>query len=318
MRVVVMDDYQGVAAEMADWSSLGPDVEMVALREHIADEADLAAALAGAEVVVCMRERTKVTAALLARLPDVRLIVTTGPFNASIDIAAANARGIPVSGTSGSTAATPELTWALILAARRHLIADDATMRSGGWQTRIGTELEGQRLGLLGLGRIGSRVARVALAFGMDVVAWSQNLTPERCAEAGVGYLNQDELFATSDIVSIHLVLSRRTRGLVGRDQLRAMKPTALFVNTSRGPIVDEAALIDVLERGAIAGAAIDVYNEEPLPADHPFRRLTNTVLTPHIGYVTRQCYEVFFRHIVEDIQAWKHGAPLRVLSPPP
>jgi phosphoglycerate dehydrogenase-like enzyme len=318
VRIVVLDDYQGVAAEMADWSLAGPDIELVSLERHIDDEAELAATLAGAPVVVAMRERTRFTASLFDALPDLELLVTTGPFNAVIDMEAATAHGVTLCGTGGMITPTSELTWALILGLLRHVAADDADMRAGLWQRHIGTGLQGQRLGLLGLGRLGSLVARVGLAFDMDVVAWSANLTAERCAEVGVGYVTRDELFATADVLSIHLVLGPRSRGLVGAAELAAMKPTAVLVNTSRGPIVDEAALIDALRRGTIAGAALDVFDQEPLPADHPLRSMPNTVLTPHVGYVTRPTYEIFYRDIVEDIRAWRAGAPIRLVTPAP
>jgi phosphoglycerate dehydrogenase-like enzyme len=318
VRIVVLDDYQGIAAEMADWSSAGPDVELESLRRHIDVEAELAAALAGAPVVVAMRERTRFTASLFDALPDLQLLVTTGPFNAAIDMEAAASHGVTLSGTGGMITPTSELTWALILALLRHVPADDADMRAGLWQRHIGTGLHGMRLGLLGLGRLGSLVAKVGLAFDMDVVAWSTNLAPARCAEVDVGYVERDELFATSDVLSIHLVLSERSRGLVSRAALAAMKPTAVLVNTSRGPIVDQEALIDALRHGTIAGAALDVFDQEPLPADHPLRSTPNTVLTPHVGYVTRQTYEIFYPDIVEDIRAWRDGAPIRLVTPAP
>jgi len=318
VRIVVLDDYQQVAAEMADWSLAGPDIELRSLDRHIDDEAELAAALAGAPVVVAMRERTRFTPSLFDALPDLRLLVTTGPFNAAIDTEAAAAHGVTLCGTGGMITPTSELTWGLILAVLRRIPADDADMRAGLWQRHVGIGLQGLRLGLLGLGRLGSLVARVGLAFDMDVVAWSTNLTPERCAEVGVRYVDRDELFATSDVVSIHLVLGPRSRGLVGRPELAAMKPTAVLVNTSRGPIVDEAALIDALRKGSIAGAALDVFDQEPLPRDHPLRTLPNTVLTPHIGYVTRQTYEIFYRDIVDDIRAWRDGSPVRLVTPAP
>jgi phosphoglycerate dehydrogenase-like enzyme len=318
VRIVVLDDYQGVAAEMADWSLAGPDIELVSLERHIDDEAELAAALAGAPVVVAMRERTGFTASLFDALPDLELLVTTGPFNAVIDLEAAAAHGVTLCGTGGMITPTSELTWALILGLLRHVAADDADMRAGLWQRHIGTGLQGQRLGLLGLGRLGSLVARVGLAFDMDVVAWSANLTAQQCAEVGVGYVTRDELFATADVLSIHLVLGPRSRGLVGAAELAAMKPTAVLVNTSRGPIVDEAALIDALRDGAIAGAALDVFDQEPLPADHPLRSMPKTVLTSHVGYVTRETYEIFYRDIVEDIRAWRDGAPIRLVTPAP
>jgi len=316
MRVVVLDDYQNVATDYADWSVI-PDLELVSLTEHIADEAALAARLAGAEVVVAMRERTKMPASLFERLADLRLVVTTGFSNAVIDVGAAAARGVMVCGTSGIVTSTSELTWALILAVTRHVAADDATMRAGGWQTRIGTGLAGRRLGLIGLGNIGGLVAKVGLAFGMDVVAWSQNLSAEKAEAAGVRPVTKDELLATSDVVSVHYVLSDRSRGIIGPADLAAMKRTAVLVNTSRGPLVDHDALVDALRNGTIAGAGLDVYDVEPLPADDPLRSLPNTVLTPHTGYVVDQCYEIFYPHIVEDIQAWLAGTPLRVVKPP-
>jgi phosphoglycerate dehydrogenase-like enzyme len=318
VRIVVLDDYQRVAPEMADWSPAGPDIELISLDRHIDDEAELAAALAGVPVVVAMRERTRFAPSLFDALPDLKLLVTTGPFNAVIDMEAAAAHGVTLCGTGGMITPTSELTWALILALLRHVPADDADMRAGRWQRHVGTGLQGLRLGLLGLGRLGSLVAKVGVAFAMDVVAWSPNLTAERCAEMGAGYVNRDELFATSDVVSIHLVLGPRSRGLVGRAELAAMKPTAVLVNTSRGPIVDEAALIDALRNGTIAGAGLDVFDQEPLPPDHRLRTLPNTVLTPHVGYVTRQTYEIFYRDIVEDIRAWRDGAPIRLVTPAP
>ena len=318
LRVAVLDDYQQVALAMGDFASLGPDVTVDAVGEHLASEDDLAARLAGCQVVVAMRERTAIGAALLDRLPDLRLLVTTGMANAALDLDAAAGRGVTVCGTGGILTPTSEHTWGLVLALLRHIPADDATMRAGGWQTRMGDDLAGRRLGLVGLGRLGALVARVGLAFDMDVVAWSANLTAERCAEVGVRLVGRDELFATSDVVSVHLVLGDRSRGLVGAADLARMRPSAVLVNTSRGPIVDEAALVAALRDGGIAGAALDVYDDEPLPADHPLRALPNTVLTPHTGYVTRGCYEIFYRDIVEDIAAWRAGAPVRVVAAPP
>jgi phosphoglycerate dehydrogenase-like enzyme len=313
MRCVVLDDYQSVAACSADWTSA--DVAVESVTEHIADEGALAERVAGAEIVVAMRERTRVTASLLDRLEGLRLLVTTGMWNAAIDLPAAARRGVTVCGTSGIVTPTSELTWALIHALSRHVVADDNTMRAGGWQTRVGVGLHGLRLGLLGLGNIGALVARVGLAFGMDVVAWSQHLTAERAAEVGVRLVGMDELLATSDVVSIHLVLGDRTRGLIGAAELARMKPTALLINTSRGPIVEHDALVAALRDGTIAGAGLDVFDVEPLPIDDPLRTLPNTVLTPHTGYVVTQCYELFYRHIVEDIAAWRAGHPIRVIS---
>ena len=314
-RVVVLDDYQGLATDL-DWSSVAGGVEVESLREHVADLGLLAERLQGAEVVVAMRERTPLGAELLARLPDLRLIVTTGPSNAVIDVAAANERGIVVSGTGGYLTPTSEHTWALILGLQRHLPAEDAAVRAGGWQHTVGRELAGRTLGLVGLGRLGALVAEVGLAFRMDVVAWSQNLTDERAAEVGVRSVEKQELFATADVVSVHLVLSDRSRGLVGEAEMRAMKHTAVLVNTSRGPIVDEEALVRALQERWIAGAGLDVFDVEPLPADHPLRTLPNTVLSPHVGYVTDGLYDLFFTEIVEDVAAFVAGEPIRVVQP--
>lgn len=315
LRVAVLDDYQGVAAE-AGWSGVPGRVEVEGLRHHIGDPDELAETLQPFDVVVAMRERTPLGATLFDRLPNLRLVVTTGPVNAAIDMAAAAERGIVVSGTGGYVTPTSELTWALILAVQRHVPAEDAAVRSGGWQHTIGRDLAGRRLGVVGLGRLGSLVAEVGRAFRMDVVAWSQNLTDERAAEAGARRVAKDELFATSDVVSIHLVLSNRTRGLVGERELRAMKPTAILVNTSRGPIVDEPALVRALHEGWMAGAGLDVFDQEPLPADHPLRTAPRTVLSPHVGYVTDGLYEVFYREIVEDVAAFAAGTPIRVITP--
>jgi phosphoglycerate dehydrogenase-like enzyme len=311
MRVAVLDDYQGVALSYADWGGL--EVEVFA--DHLAGDDEVVARLAPFEVVVAMRERTPFTRARLERLERLKLLVTTGMRNASIDLEAAREHGVTVCGTGSLGPPTAELAWGLILALTRHIPAEDARMRAGGWQHTIGPELAGRTLGLLGLGRLGSRMARIAQAFEMETIAWSQNLTPERAAEAGAEAVAKDELFRRADIVSVHLVLSDRTRGLVGADELALMQPTAYLVNTSRGPIVDEAALLDALHSGRIAGAALDVYDTEPLPADHPLRSAPHTVLTPHIGYVTTGTYELFYGDAVEDIDRWLAGDPVRVLS---
>jgi phosphoglycerate dehydrogenase-like enzyme len=315
MRVAVLDDYQGVAASFGPWATLGDDVEVRFFREHVADDDVLAALLAPYEVVVAMRERTPFTAALLARLPNLRLLVTTGMRNASIDIEAARARGIVVSGTGIVAGATAELTWGLIIALTRHICVEHERVRVGGWQSTVGPELQGRTLGVLGLGRLGRRVAAIGQAFEMNVVAWSQNLTAESAGEVGVEAVERDELFARADVLTIHTVLSERTRGLVGARELALMQRSAVLVNTSRGPIVDEDALVAALHAGTIAGAALDVYETEPLPVDHPLRAAPNTVLTPHIGYVTTGTYEVFYREAVEDIAAFIGGAPVRVLT---
>jgi phosphoglycerate dehydrogenase-like enzyme len=313
MRVVVLDDYQQVALALLD---LPPGVDAVAMPTHIGDEDELVSALEGADVVVAMRERTRLPGSVLSRLPDLRLLVTTGMGNAVIDLAAATAAGICVSGTSGTLTPTSELTWGLIFALLRHIPTEDARIRAGGWQSTVGVSVAGKTLGLLGAGRLGKVVADAAHAFRMPVIAWSQNLTAERAADVGAERVTKEELFARADVVSIHLVLGDRTRGLVGEPELRAMKPTAVLINTSRGPIVDEAALVRALHEGWIAGAGLDVFDTEPLPVDHPLRSAPRTVLTPHIGYVTDDCYRVFHRDISEDIAAFAAGTPVRVLNP--
>jgi phosphoglycerate dehydrogenase-like enzyme len=315
-RVAILDDYQAVALRMADWASLPPDVEVVVFRDHAADESRIATRLADFDVVVAMRERTPFPGSLLARLPRLRLLVTTGMRNASIDVRAAAERGVLVCGTAGLPYPTAELTWALILSLVRHVPREDRATRAGGWQETLGTGLNGKTLGVLGLGTLGSRVARVGRAFEMEVLAWSQNLAPERAAAVGATLVPRDDLLARADVVTIHLVLSERTRGLIGARELALMRGTAHLVNTSRGPIVDEAALIQALRAGAIAGAGLDVYDEEPLPPDHPLRRLPNTVITPHLGYVTEETYRIFYGQALEDVRAFLAGAPVRVLGP--
>ena len=314
-RIAVLDDYQSAAAEFTDWSQLPEAAEIVEFHDSVADPDAIVARLQSFGVVLAMRERTRFSREVLERLPDLRLLVTTGMRNTSIDVEAATELGITVCGTAAQTASTAELTWALILASLRHLPQEDAAMRAGAWQQTVGGDLEGATLGVIGLGRLGSRVARIGAAFGMDVVAWSQNLTDERAAEVGARRVAREELFATSDVVTVHLLLSKRTRGLIGADDLALMKHTAVLVNTSRGPIVDEAALVDVLRRGAIAGAGIDVYDTEPLPRSSPLRELRRAVLTPHLGYVTRGTYELFYREAVEDVAAFLRGEPIRVLG---
>ena len=313
MQIVVLDDYQQVAASQADWDSLGA-AEVTFLDRHLQGD-ELVAALEQAQVVVAMRERTPIGSELLDQLPELRLIVTTGRRNASIDVAAARDRGIPVCGTAGLASSTVEHTWALILAAARHIPAEDRSMRDGGWQTTVGTDLAGGTLGVMGLGRLGSQVATIGQAFGMVVVAWSQHLDPDHATSLGVRPVSKAELMAESDVVTIHLVSSARTHHIVGEAEIAAMRPTAYLVNTSRGPLVDTAALLEALHAGRIAGAAIDVYDTEPLPADDPLRSAPRTVLTPHLGYVTGAGYDLFFREAVEDIAAWQAGAPARVLD---
>jgi phosphoglycerate dehydrogenase-like enzyme len=316
-RIAVLDDYQSVAHDFTDWSQLPDPAEVVEFHDHVADPDALVARLEPFDVVIAMRERTRLSKEVLERLPNLRLLVTTGMRNKSIDVEAANEKGITVCGTASQPTATAELTWGLILATLRHIPQEDASMRAGGWQNTIGGDLAGHTLGVVGLGRIGTQVAKVGQAFGMDVVAWSQNLTDERAAQHGVRRVEKDELFATADVVTVHLLWSKRTRGLIDADDFALMKHTAIFVNTSRGPIVDEAALIDVLRTDRIAGAGIDVYDQEPLPRDHPLRELRRAVLTPHLGYVTRDTYEVFYREAVEDVAAFLAGSPVRVLTTP-
>ena len=305
MRVAVLDDYQAVALTAADWSPLRGRAEVSVFTDHLTEEATLAERLAPFEILCVMRERTPLRRSLLERLPKLRLIASTGPVNAAIDTAAAEERGVTVVHTGYSSVPTVEMTWALILASQRHLVREAASLRAGGWQQTVGGDLQGRTLGLLGLGRIGGAVARIGGAFGMEVIGWSQNLSPEKAAAVGAAAVSKEELFARADILSIHTVLSRRTRGLVDAGALALMKPTAWLVNTSRGAIVHEPALLDALHQKRIAGLAVDVYDVEPLPADHPFRALDNVLATPHLGYVTETMYRTFYGDAVRNIVAW-------------
>lgn len=313
--VAVLDDYQNVARDMANWDSLPPDVSVDFFSDHLPDEDDLAPRLESYEIVVAMRERTPFQRTLFSRLPNLKLLVTTGMRNASIDIAAAAEHGVTVCGTDGLPYPTAELTWALILALVRKVPTENAATRDGQWQVTMGEGLQGKTLGVIGLGRLGSQVARIGSAFGMNLLAWSQNLTAERAEEFGARLVSKDELMSGSDIVTIHLVLSDRTRGLLGERELSLMKPSAYLVNTSRGPIVDESALMGALESGTIAGAGLDVFDVEPLPLDHKLRSLPNTVLTPHMGYVTAETYRIFYGDAVKNIVAFLSGNPVRVIS---
>ncbi|MEC3982451.1 D-2-hydroxyacid dehydrogenase family protein [Amycolatopsis sp. H20-H5] len=313
MKIAILDDYQSVALTYGDWASLNAEIEV--FTEAFADADELVERLGGFDVLVAMRERTRFPSAVLDRLPELKLLVSTGPRNAAIDVAAANRNGVVVCGTGYLGQPTAEHTWALILAAARSLPAEFDSVRTGGWQVGVGTMLHGKTLGLVGLGRLGSSAAKIGQAFGMKTIAWSQNLTAEKATEHGVEAVSKEELFARSDVLSIHLVLSGRTRGLIGAAELALMKPDAILVNTSRGPIVDEDALLDVVRRKAIACAALDVFATEPLPADHPVRTLDNVVLTPHIGFVTREVYEIFYGDAVENIAAYQAGKPLRVME---
>jgi len=316
MRCAVLDDYQGVALSFADWGPLAGRVEPVIFREPFADEDEAAKALAGFEIILAMRERTPFPESLLARLPDLRLLVTTGMRNAAIDVPAARARGVTVCGTRGDKNSTVEIAWGLILNLMRKVSAESQRFRQGLWQGSVGTRLAGRRLGLLGLGELGGRVARVGQAFEMEVEAWSPNLTPERCAELGVTLAESKQaLFRRADVISIHLVLSERSRGIVGEAELRAMQPSAYVVNTSRGPLIQRAALARALQEGWIAGAGLDVYDAEPPECDDLFRRLPNVIGTPHIGYVSDAVYRLFYGDAVEDIAAWLDGAPVREIA---
>jgi phosphoglycerate dehydrogenase-like enzyme len=314
-RIVVLDDYQGIALDYGGWDRIPDEWQVVALERHIADPDELIEALGEAEVVVAMRERAALPAATLDRLPQLRLLITTGMANVAIDVAAARRNGVVVCGTGMHGPATAELTWGLILALLRSIPVEDANMRAGGWQTTIGGDLAGATLGLVGLGRLGGRMVPVARAFGMEVIAWSQNLDPAAAHQAGAEPVEKAALFERADIVSVHYKLSGRSRGIVGAAEIGAMKPSAYLVNTSRGPLVDTAALVAALEAGAIAGAGIDVYDDEPPAADHPLRRVPRTVLTPHLGYVTEDTYAVFFADAVEDVLAWLDGTPVRLIE---
>jgi phosphoglycerate dehydrogenase-like enzyme len=312
MRIAILDDYQNVARAYGDWDRLAGRAEVTVFPDHLTDDDALVERLAPFDVLVLMRERTRFPRTIIDRLPQLKLIATSGMWNAAIDLAACEERGIVVSGTQTGGGGTAQVTIALILALAQQITVVDRDVREGRWQTGVGVELAGKTIGLLGLGRIGAKVARIATAFDMRVIAWSANLTAERAAAAGAALVERDELLRTADIVSIHLVLSARTRGLIGARELDLMKPDAFLINTSRGPIVDEAAMIATLAAGRIAGAGLDVFDVEPLPLDHPLRRLPNTVLTPHIGYVSRGSYAVFYTQMRENVEAWLDGAPIR------
>ena len=312
-RIAILDDYQDVARDMADWDSL--NMEVAVFNQPFSDSRAAVNALAGFDVVVAMRERTAFPAEVIQSLTDLALLVSAGPAaNAAIDLDAAHDNGITVCHTGYSSTPTVELTWALILAAARNLTVESDSMRSGGWQRSVGVGLAGKTLALLGLGRIGSLVARIGQSFGMDTVAWSPNLTEQRAAEHGVTAVSKQELFSDADILTIHLGLGDSTRGIVGTAELHAMKPSAMLVNTSRGPIVDEAALVAALRTETIGGAALDVFDIEPLPADHVLRSLPNVLLSPHLGFVTREQYRAFYSDAVENIVAFEAGRPIRVL----
>jgi phosphoglycerate dehydrogenase-like enzyme len=305
IQIAVLDDYQNISLKMADWSSIPGHPEISVFNDHISDENSLVERLLPFDIVCIMRERTLMSATLLGRLPNLKLIASTGTRNAAIDLDAAKRRGVEVVHTGYNSTPTIEFTWAMILALARNITIENASLRGGGWQTEVGADLHGKTLGVLGLGNIGSRVAEIGRFFGMNVIAWSQNLTQEKAAVSGARLVSKDQLFREADFLTIHLVLSTRSRGTVGKEELSLMKPTSFLINTARGPIVDEAALVATLTARKIAGAAIDVFEQEPLPAEHPFRRLPNVLATPHIGYGSRSLYEIFYGDAVANITSW-------------
>src|SRR5476651_104350 len=316
LRAAILDDYQNVALKLADWSSISKDVEVKVFNAPLGDDDAVIKALQGFAIVNMMRERTPFMRKVIEGLPDLKLLITTGARNASIDLKACVERGVTVCGTGGVGSPTTGIAVGLMLELTRRIGFENARMKAGEpWQVTVGHDLEGLTLGVLGLGKLGQRVSGVAKAFGMKVIAWSQNLTPEKAKEAGAEYVTKEDLFAKADIVSLHVVLSDRTRGIVGAKELGLMKKTAYLVNTSRGPLVDEKALIVALQSKSIAGAGLDVFDVEPLPRDHVFRKLDNVVLTPHLGYVSQQNYGKMYPDIVEDIRAFLDGKPVRVIK---
>jgi phosphoglycerate dehydrogenase-like enzyme len=317
MKVAILDDYQNVALKLADWSGVRRHAEIAVFNNHVADPSNIVERLRPFEVVCVMRERTPLPREILQQLPNLRLVASTGPRNASIDSQTAADLGIAVTATGYDATPTIEFAWSLILASMRGIDREVASLRAGGWQTGLGSNLRGKSLGIVGLGNIGKEVARIGVAFGMRVIAWSQNLTEETASAAGATLVDKQTMFREADVITVHLVLSRRTRGLIVAPEFALMKPTARLINTSRGPIVDERALLEALRAGTIAGAGLDVYDAEPLPPDHPLRGAPNTVLTPHIGYVATDQYARWFLEIVEDIDAWLGGAPVRVITSP-
>ena len=314
-NIAILDDYQNVALKFADWSPLQGRSKITVFNDHVSDPVALVERLKPFEVISVMRERTPLPRSIIEQLPNLKLIASNAPRNASIDLAAAKGYGITVCGTGYSSTATVELTWALIHALVRNLPAEHASVRIGGWQLSVGDDLHGKTLGIVGLGNIGSSVAKVAHAFGMSVIAWSQNLTPEKAEEHGARLVAKEALFREADIMTVHLVLSKRTIGIIGASELELMKPSACLINTSSGPLIDEGALVAALQNHRIAGAALDVYDIEPLPLDHPFRSVENLITTPHIGYVTKGLYETFYGHTVENILAWLDGHLIRIMQ---
>lgn len=315
-RVAILDDYQNVALKLADWSQLKDKIDITVFDKPFASSDEAVRALKDFQIVCAMRERTPFSREVLTALPNLKLLLTSGMRNAAFDMDTAKERGITVCGTGGFGNATAGLTIGLMLELTRKIGLENARMHAGEpWQITMGQDVEGKTLGVVGLGKLGVKVATIAKTLGMNVIAWSQNLTPEACAAAGATYATKDELFAKADVVTIHLILSKRTRGLIARENLERMKPTAYLINTARGPIVDEAALLDVLQKRKIAGAALDTFSQEPLPVDHPLRKLDNVVLTPHLGYVTEENYRRYYSDMVEDIAAWLKGEPVRVMQ---
>ena len=316
VRCAILDDYQNVALKVADFSKVNGEVEFKTFNEHLGGSDKVIAALKGFQIVVAMRERTGFPKAVIDALPDLKLLITTGMRNASIDTEAAKARGITVCGTGSFGSPTSGIAIGLMLELTRHIGYENARLHAGAtWQSTIGPDLEGMTLGVLGLGKLGTRTANIAKAFGMKVIAWSQNLTPEKASEAGATYVSKDDLFRQSDFITIHVVLSPRSRGLVGTKEFGLMKPTAYIINTSRGPIIDEAALLAALRDKKIAGAGLDVFDIEPLPLDHPLRKMDNAVITPHLGYVSEQNYKNYFAGVAEDIRGFLDAKPVRVMT---
>jgi phosphoglycerate dehydrogenase-like enzyme len=316
LRCAILDDYQNVVLKVADWSKVKGDLDIKVFNEHLGSQDNVIKALQGFQIVCAMRERTAFPRAVIEKLPDLKLLITTGARNASFDVAAAKEKGVTVCGTGSIGSPTSGIAIGLMLELTRRIGYENARMHAGEtWQTTIGPDLEGLTLGTLGLGKLGTRTAQIAKAFGMKTIAWSQNLTAEKAAEAGVGYVSKEELFKQSDFVTIHIVLSQRSRGLVGAAEFALMKPTAYIINTSRGPIIDEAAMLSALRENKIAGAGLDVFDTEPLPKDHPLRKMDNVVLTPHLGYVATQNYQAYFKGVVEDIRAFIDGKPVRVME---
>ncbi|MAF48375.1 MAG: D-2-hydroxyacid dehydrogenase family protein [Rhodospirillales bacterium] len=314
-KAAILDDYQNVALGFADWRRLGGEVEVTVFNDHLSGEEAIAKRLRDFDILVLNRERTPIPETLLLRLPNLKLMTTSGMYNRSVDMEAARARGIDVCGTEMKSASTPELTWGLILALARQIPREDQNVRAGRWQETVGVGLAGKVLGIIGLGKLGTPVARIGQAFNMEVIAWSPNLTQERADEVGVRCVDKDTLMSSADFITLHMPLSERSRGILQADDLAKIKSTAFLINTSRGPLIDEGALIDALQRKLFAGAGLDVYDVEPLPADHPIRRLDNTVLTPHLGYVSRDTYETSFAQTVDNIEAWLKGTPQRLIN---